>query len=199
MSSSLVLLCTLFIVGIVAHAASPAAEVGKPAPPFALTDVNGKAVALGDFKGKIVVLEWTNPNCPFVQRVYRQGIMTDLQKKYVGEGIVWLTVNSTNKDHGDFETAESLRKTFGDWKASFTTLLMDPDGKVGKMFDARTTPHMFVIDQNGVLAYNGGVDDDPRGSSTTKVSYVGAALNELLEGKPVTIANSKPYGCSVKY
>jgi peroxiredoxin len=173
-------------------------EIGKVVPDFNLTDINGMEHKLSDYKGKIVVLEWTNPNCPFVQRVYRE-VMPDLQKTYAQKGIVWLAINSTHPDHRDFETPESLRKKYAEWKASFNALLLDPEGKVGKMFDAKTTPHMYIIDKGGKLIYAGALDDDPRGSKSEKVNYVAAALESYLEGKPVGITSTKPYGCTVKY
>lgn len=175
------------------------AEIGKAAPPFALTDLSGTSHSLSDFKGKVVVLEWTNPNCPFVERVYRDGIMNSLQKEYVEKGVVWLTINSTNKNHGDYETPEALKKTYGDWKAAYTGQLMDSDGKVGKMYEAKTTPHMYIIDARGMLVYNGALDDDPRGSKSEKVNYVRAALDRILAGTDVATSTTKPYGCSVKY
>lgn len=186
-------------VGLLAAFSTPTeVEIGKAAPEFSLTGIDGKAYSLADLKGKVVVLEWTNPNCPFVQRVYKSGIMTSIQKKYADK-VVWLTINSTHPDHQDHESTESLSRTYKNWNASFATMLLDPDGKVGKMFDARTTPHMFIIDTAGKLVYAGGIDDDPRGSKSDKVNYVDQALTELLGGKSVTTATSKPYGCSVKY
>ena len=176
-----------------------APEIGKPAPGFTLTDITGASHQLSDFKGKTVVLEWTNPNCPFVQRVYRDGIMTAVQKEYAQKGVVWLVVNSTNTNHRDFLAPEVLKEKFASWKAGFTALLMDSDGKVGKLYDAKTTPHMFVIDKNGSLVYNGAIDDDPRGENDTKLNYVSDVLNALLAGKPVATSVTKPYGCSVKY
>jgi peroxiredoxin len=176
-----------------------AAEIGKPAPAFTLTDVAGKSHQLSDFKGKLVVLEWTNPGCPFVQRVYTDGIMTSVQKEYVAKGVVWLTINSTNTSHRDFLTPEALKEKFGSWKAGFTALLVDSDGKVGKQFDAKTTPHMYIVDKEGKLVYNGAIDDDPRGENDVKVNYVKQALDLLLSGKAIATSSTKPYGCSVKY
>ncbi|MBI4417713.1 MAG: thioredoxin family protein [Ignavibacteriales bacterium] len=176
----------------------PEVEIGKPVPEFSLKGIDGKTYSLADFKGRVVVLEWTNPNCPFVQRVYEQGVMTTVQKKYA-DNVVWLTVNSTDPDHQDFESPESLARTYKDWSATFATMLMDPEGKVGKMFDAKTTPHMFIIDKDSKLVYAGGIDDDPRGSKSDKMNYVDQALSELLGGKAVRISTSRPYGCSVKY
>lgn len=174
-------------------------EVGSVVPDFSLTDLNGKIVKLSDFKGKIVVLEWTNPNCPFVQRVYREKIMTNVQKEFTQKGIVWIVINSTNPKHRDYREPKELQKIYSEWGAVYTAYLIDPDGKVGKMFDAKTTPHMFIIDKNGKLVYNGAIDDDPRGEKKEKVNYVKNALNEILAGKPISVEVTKPYGCSVKY
>ncbi len=174
-------------------------EVGNVVPDFNLTDLNGKVVKLSDFKGKIVVLEWTNPNCPFVQRVYREKIMTAVQKEFTQKGVVWLVINSTNPKHRDYREPVELKKIYDEWGAVYTAYLMDPDGKVGKMFDAKTTPHMFVIGKDGKLLYSGAIDDDPRGEKKEKVNYVRNVLNEILSGKQVSISVTKPYGCSVKY
>lgn len=184
---------------MLAFASWPArVEIGKTVPDFSLKGIDGKSYSLSDFKGKVVVLEWTNPNCPFVERVYRDRIMTAVQKKY-SEEVVWLAVNSTHPNHGDFESAESLTKTYTQWNAMFSTMLLDPDGKVGKMFDAKTTPHMFVIDKEGKLVYAGAIDDDPRGGKRETTNYVNAAISSVMEGKPVAVTTTRPYGCSVKY
>lgn len=174
-------------------------EVGSVIPDFSLNDLDGNVVKLSDFKGKIVVLEWTNPNCPFVQRVYREKIMTSVQSEFTQKGIVWLIINSTNPKHRDYRESKELKKIYSEWGAVYTAYLVDPDGKVGKMFDAKTTPHMFIIDKDGKLVYNGGIDDDPRGEKKEKINYVRNALNEILNNKPVSIPVTKPYGCSVKY
>jgi peroxiredoxin len=176
----------------------PTVKLGKAVPDFSLTDIHGKMHKLSDYKGKVVVLEWTNPNCPFVERVYRDGIMTGVQKKYA-EKVVWLTINSTNKSHQDYRKPEELAKTYADWKAAYSAYLMDTDGTVGKMFDARTTPHMYIINKEGVLVYAGAIDSDPRGNKSEKTNYVAAALDELLAGKQITTALTTPYGCTVKY
>jgi peroxiredoxin len=174
-------------------------EIGSVVPDFSLNDLNGKVVKLSDFKGKIVVLEWTNPNCPFVQRVYREKIMQSVQKEFTEKGIVWIIINSTNPKHRDYRDAKELEKIYKGWGAVYTAYLLDPDGKVGKLFDAKTTPHMFIINKDGKLVYNGAIDDDPRGEKKEKVNYVRNALNEILNGEPVSVQVSKPYGCSVKY
>jgi len=181
-----------------AFSVAPEVEVGKAVPVFSLKGIDGNTYSIADLKGKVVVLEWTNPNCPYVQRVYKDGIMTGVQKKYADK-VVWLTVNSTNPKHGDFESAAGLASTYKDWNAAFATILLDPEGTVGKMFDAKTTPHMFVIDKDGKLVFAGGIDDDPRGNKSEKTNYVDQALSQLLEGKSVATTTSRPYGCSVKY
>jgi len=196
---TLVAIAALAVIAILAaFSVAPEVEVGKTVPAFSLKGIDGKTYSIADLKGKVVVLEWTNPNCPFVQRVYKSGIMTDVQKKYADK-VVWLTVNSTHPEHQDHETADDLAKTYKDWNATFATMLLDPDGKVGQMFDAKTTPHMFVIDKDGKLVYAGGIDDDARGNKSEKTNYVDQALSSVLEGKAVATSTSRPYGCSVKY
>lgn len=194
---SLVLLAAGVVFLLGAFSSPPAVEIGKPVPDFTLKGIDGKAYQLSQFKGQVVVLEWTNPNCPFVQRVYRE-IMPAIQKKY-SDKVVWLTVNSTNPGHRDFESAEALQMKYKEWGATFTSMLLDPDGKIGKMFDAKTTPHMFIIDKEGKLVYAGGIDDDPRGSKQDKVNYVDVALTNLFAGKEVPMPTTRSYGCSVKY
>jgi glutathione peroxidase-family protein len=196
---SLVALIPALSVLLSLHTAWAEVEIGKRVPNFTLKDVDGKTHSLSDFKGKTVVLEWTNPNCPFVQRVYGGKIMPTVQKELTGKEVVWLAINSTNPDHGDFESASSLKETYEEWNAVFTALLLDPDGKVGKMFHARTTPHMFVITGEGTLAYDGAIDDDPRGSKSEKTNYIEAAFTDLNAGKNVSTSVTRPYGCSVKY
>jgi peroxiredoxin len=180
---------------------APSVEVGKPAPTFTLKNVDGKDVNLSDFKGKIVVLEWTNPGCPFVVGHYKNGNMPKLQKELADKGVVWLCINSTNKNHKDFQTASEFKAQMTEWKANATHYLLDEDGKVGKMYDAKTTPHMFVIDKNGNLAYMGAIDDDrsTNGGKDAKVNYVKKAVEEILSGKEVSEKVTKQYGCSIKY
>ncbi|MFN3344553.1 MAG: thioredoxin family protein [Chloroherpetonaceae bacterium] len=184
------------------NAASTASvEVGKPAPQFTLKNVDGKEVSLSDFKGKVVVLEWTNPGCPFVVGHYKNSNMQKLQKELTDKGVVWLVINSTNKNHKDYQTASEFKAQMAEWKAHASHYLLDEDGKVGKMFDAKTTPHMFVIDKNGILAYMGAIDDDrsTNGGKDAKVNYVKKAVEELLAGKEVSEKVTKQYGCSIKY
>lgn len=194
-------LATLLISTAVA--AAHAVSIGQPAPDFALTDVNGKAVKLSDFKGKHVVLEWTNPGCPFVQKHYNSNNMQSLQKDATSKGVVWLSVNSTNKSATDYlEPTKLNAKMNGEWKGASSYLLMDETGKAGMAYEAKTTPHMYVIDPNGKLVYAGGIDDkrsaNPADVKTAK-NFVRAALDETLAGKPITVATSTPYGCSIKY
>ncbi|RMG56448.1 MAG: thioredoxin family protein [Acidobacteria bacterium] len=170
------------------------ATVGAPAPTFTLEDQNGRPVSLSDFTGKIVVLEWVNPDCPFVQRHYRAGTMKRLAEKYQSKGVVWLAINSTY-----YMGKEDNRRWIEKYKLPYP-ILDDHTGRVGRLYGAKTTPHMFIIDTSGKLVYQGGIDDDPRGAKNGgALNYVERALDELLAGKPVSISQSKPYGCSVKY
>ncbi len=169
-------------------------SVGDAAPAFTLADTVGNEVSLSDFEGKIVVLEWLNPDCPFVQRHYKAGTMKNLATKYDGEGVVWLTINSTNYMDG---AANAKFKAENDLPY---TILVDQSGEVGHLYDAKTTPHMYIIDGTGTLIYIGAIDDDPRGNKgEPAVNYVAVALDEVLAGSAVTTAETKPYGCSVKY
>ncbi len=194
-------LATLLIATAVA--AAHAVTVGQTAPDFSLTDVNGKTVKLSDFKGKNVVLEWTNPGCPFVVKHYGSNNMQALQKDATGKGVVWLSVNSTAKTHQDYlEPTQLSAKMKGEWKDASSYLLMDETGKVGQAYAAKTTPHMYVVDPAGKLIFAGGIDDkrsaNPADIKTAK-NFVRAALDETLAGKTVSVATAQPYGCSVKY
>ena len=192
---------TLFLT--TAMATAQAVTVGQTAPDFSLSDVNGKTVKLSDFKGKNVVLEWTNPGCPFVVKHYGSNNMQTVQKEAIGKGVVWLSINSTAKSHQDYlEPAKLEAKMRGEWKDAATHVLMDESGKVGQAYAAKTTPHMYLIDPAGKLIYAGGIDDkrsaNPADVKTAK-NFVRAALDETLAGKPVTVSTAQPYGCSVKY
>jgi peroxiredoxin len=179
-----------------------AATVGQPAPTFSITDTAGKTVNLSDFKGKTVVLEWVNPDCPFVVKHYSSANMQGTQKEASSKGVVWLAVNSTARDHQDFKTPTAMAQWMQTQKASATATLMDPDGKVGKAYGARTTPHMYVVDPAGTLVYAGGIDSKPSANPAdipSATNYVKAALADMAAGKPISNANTKPYGCSVKY
>jgi peroxiredoxin len=193
------LLCVLFLSPAVTGAQEQAPAIGSAVPDFELNSVDGKPYKLSDYKGKMVVLEWTNPGCPFVVRHYQDGLMPALQKECADKGVVWLTINSTNPGHKNYQSPDALKMTYTGWKGAFAALLMDPDGKAGKAFEAKTTPHLFVIDKEGKLVYNGAVDDDPQGAKTTRVNYVRLAVDSLSKGEPVATSVTKPYGCSVKY
>ena len=178
------------------------AVVGQPAPAFTLPAANGKTHALADFAGKVVVLEWWNPECPFVGKHYGSGNMQKLQKEWTAKGVVWLTVSSSapgKQGHVDGAKAEAFMK---EKSGAPTAVLLDPEGKVGRAYGAKTTPHMFVIDGKGRVVYAGGIDDKPstdRADVATAKNYVAAALGEVLAGKPVSTPTSSPYGCGVKY
>jgi peroxiredoxin len=189
------------VLSIASAATFAAAPSGSLAPSFAAKDLNGNPVNLADFKGKTVVLEWNNFGCPFVQKHYRSGNMQALQAKY-GADVVWLTVNSTNRASTDYEAPTRLATELRDFHAVPAKYLMDDPGSIGMAYGAKTTPHMFVIDPAGKVVYNGAIDDkrstdleDVKGAK----NYVAAALDELKAGKPVTVASTTPYGCSVKY
>lgn len=192
-------LCILAFLPAFAGAQEQAPAVGSAAPDFELNSVDGKPFKLSDYRGKVVVLEWTNPGCPFVVRHYRDGLMPALQKECADKGVVWLTINSTNPGHQNYQAPDVLKATYTDWKGAFAALLMDPDGKAGKAFGAKTTPHMFVLDKEGKLAYDGAIDDDPQGKKENRINYVRLALDSLTKGEPVATSATKPYGCSVKY
>lgn len=178
------------------------AKIGSPAPAFTLVDTNGKSHSLADFKGKTVVLEWLNHDCPYVVKHYGANNMQTLQKNYTSKGVVWLSINSSAEGkQGNFpnDKANALTK---EKSASPTAVLIDANGKVGMSYGAKTTPHMYVINPEGVLVYNGAIDDKPttdKEDIKTAKNYVVAALDEVLASKPVSLATSKPYGCSVKY
>lgn len=170
------------------------AKVGQAAPAFTLSDHAGKQVSLADHAGKIVVLEWFNEGCPVVVRHYEADTMNKLCEKYKEQDVVWLAVNSTAGNK-----AESNKKAAESWKMKHQ-ILSDADGKVGKMYGAKTTPHMFIINKDGTLAYAGAIDDDPNGRMGEKATnYVAKALDELIAGESVSTAETKAYGCSVKY
>jgi len=176
-----------------AMAGSATASLGQPAPDFTLRDHSGKEVTLSAYQGKIVVLEWINPDCPFVQRHYNQETMKKLADKYRDQDVVWLAVNSTHY----MDDANNRQ-----WAERFTLpypILDDKAGTVGETYGAKTTPHMYIIDRQGKLVYNGAIDDDPRGQSQSPLPYVDNALQQLVKGETVEVKETRPYGCSVKY
>lgn len=198
-----ILVTAALLVLNLSNANAVAAEVGHPAPNFTLTDVTGASHSLAELKGKTVVLEWVNPECPFVQKHYdHSGNIPKLQKAATADGVVWLSINSTAPGkEGDYDaTAVKAWETRVHFAA--TAYLRDQDGKVGRLYDARTTPHLFVINPDGNLVYAGGIDSirSARVEDIAKAdNYVSDALADVKAGKPVRTATSRPYGCAVKY
>ncbi|RPH46500.1 MAG: thioredoxin family protein [Burkholderiales bacterium] len=185
-----------------AGAALADAVPGAPAPALSLRDTAGRTVSLSDFKGRTVVLEWTNPGCPFVRKHYVTGNLPGLQSKAARTDVVWLAVNSTNPEHVDYLAPAELDRAMKDWKAVPTAILMDPEGTAGRAYGARTTPQMWVIDAKGVVRFAGGIDDrrsaNPEDVKLAR-NHVAAALEDMQAGRPVATATAPPYGCSVKY
>lgn len=190
-----------FIIALSFASLAQAVEVGKAAPEFSVKDCCDQEVKLSDYKGKTVVLEWTNHECPFVKKFYEGGHMQDLQKKYTDKGVVWLRINSSAPGkQGHLEDMEAAMNLTQEQKAKATSLLLDSNGKVGKLYGAKTTPHMFVINPEGTLVYAGAIDDDSDTSYNADAkNYVVEAVDAVLAGKSVPTANTQPYGCSVKY
>jgi hypothetical protein len=175
---------------------------GAAAPGFELQDIAGHAVSLGDYAGKTIILEWTNDGCPFVGKHYNSGNMQALQRRVTQAGDIWLTVASSAPGEQGYVRPDEARADISRWNAAPSDYLLDPEGTLGHLYDARATPHMVVIDRNGVVAYMGAIDDkrsvDLADVKTAK-NYVVAALDELAAGKPVTVPETHDYGCSIKY
>ncbi|HEY1928529.1 MAG TPA: redoxin domain-containing protein [Caulobacteraceae bacterium] len=194
------LLCGTLLLAAGSAEAKPV--MGGAAPPFTALDENGRRRALSDFAGKIVVLEWTSSDCPYCGKHYGSGTMQALQKKAVQEGVVWLTVSSSAPDREGYFTATTARAWRKKVGSHATAILLDSSGVVGRAYGARATPHMFVIDKAGRVAYMGGIDDrpyaDPESLKGAK-PYVALALADLRAGRPVANPVSAPYGCSVRY
>lgn len=189
-----VMLEALIQLSSLAEGKKATAVVGSPALTFTLEGQNGNKVSLSDSDGKIIVLEWLNPDCPFVKRHYRAGTMTTLAEKYKDKDVVWIAINSTH-----YMNKEDDKKWIEEYKL-FYPILDDSSGKVGKLYGAKTTPHMFIIDKSGTLVYQGAIDDDPKGvKNGNALNYVDKALGEIIAGKQVSMSQTKPYGCSVKY
>jgi peroxiredoxin len=179
-----------------------APQLGQPAPAFSAKDASGKTVSLAEFAGKTVVLEWTNSGCPYVGKHYNSGTMQALQKKETADGVVWLTVASSAPDMQGFFTGKTAKAWAAKEHWNGTAILLDGSGKIGREYEAKNTPHMFVIDKAGKVAYMGGIDDQPYDDpASLKVAkpYVALALADLKAGRPVATPVSRPYGCSVKY
>ena len=183
-------------------AAVAAPTLGKPAPSFTLTDATGKSARLSDYKGKYVVLEWTNHDCPFVKKHYSSGNMQAQQNEWTGKGVVWLSeISSAAGKQGNVTAAQAnaLTKSRG---AAPTAVLLDPSGTTGHAYGAKTTPHLYIVNPDGNLIYMGGIDSIPS-TDTDDIAkatpYVKVALAEAMAGKPVSDASTRPYGCSIKY
>lgn len=200
---------TLLAGAAFAGAASPSfaqtqtgPRIGEAAPDFTASDTSGRRISLADFKGKTVVLEWTNDECPFVRKHYVRQNMQALQKKWTGKDVVWLTVISSPPGEQGYADAAKANQLTAERGAAPSAVLLDPTGDVGRAFKAQVTPHMYVVKPDGILAYMGGIDDKP----STKLedlkgatNYVDNALTELTSGKPVTTTTARPYGCTVKF
>jgi peroxiredoxin len=193
---------TLIGFALIALSLAWAARVGEPAPDFTATDTNGKVHKLSEYQGKFVVLEWTNRGCPYTQKHYNSGNMQRLQREWTSRGVVWLTVISSAPGKQGYVTASEENAYLKQANAAPTAVLLDPAGTLGHLYDAKTTPHIFIINPKGALIYNGAIDDRP----TTDLSdvngaknYVSIALEEATSGRPVSNPTSRPYGCSVKY
>lgn len=191
-----------FFLVLSALAIAAETPVGKPAPDFSLPDSTDKTHSLSDYKGKIIVLEWLNHGCPYVKKHYNSGNMQKLQKTYAAKGVIWFSIISSAPGKQGYQTPEEATETVKQKNAAPKAVLLDPEGTVGKLYGAKTTPHMFIIDSDGILVYNGGIDDI-RSTNIDDIAkaknYVQIALDELLAGKEVTVKTSQPYGCSVKY
>lgn len=192
---------SLFIVfGSAAQASE--ASIGEPAPDFTLTDTYDETHTLSDYKGKIVILEWINHWCPFVGKHYKSGHMQKLQRLYTEKDVIWLSINSSAPGKQGHTLPDKANELSQEKEASPTAVLLDPDGEVGKLYGAKTTPHMFIINSDGILVYDGAIDDRPSTNIEdieTAKNYVQEAMEEVLADKEVSIPNTKPYGCTVKY
>lgn len=182
--------------------AADSPPVGSTAPDFSASDSKGKTHSLSQYKGKYVVLEWFNPECPFVKKHYGPGNMQKLQEEFTGKGVVWLSIDSSAPGKEGNLSAEQGEKKLAEWKVKSSALLLDPDGKVGQAYGAKNTPHMFVINPEGKIVYEGAIDSKASPNPAdipSSTNYVKVALDESMGGKPVSNPNTKPYGCSVKY
>jgi peroxiredoxin len=184
-----------------AAGAFAAVEVGQPAPDFTGTTIDGKTIHLSDFKGKIVVIESYNADCPYCHNQYKTGAMQALQQELAAKGVVWLLVNSVNPNNPSHRTPEQAKAEMAAEKMHVTAWIDDSSGTIGHLYDMKTTPDMYVINKDGILVYEGAIDDrpDPFHDPAKARNYVREAVNSLLADKPVEISQTKPYGCSVKY
>lgn len=199
---SKLLVSLLSCVASTALFAAESPAVGTTAPDFSVTDSKGKTQSVSQYKGKYVVLEWFNPECPFVKKHYGSGNMQKLQEEFTGKGVVWLSIDSSAAGKEGHLTAEQANQKMTEWKTKQTALLLDPNGKAGQTYGAKNTPHMFVINPEGKIIYEGAIDSKASANPAdlaNSTNYVKVALEESMGGKPVTTATTKPYGCSVKY
>ena len=199
---SLIGACTLTLLMALSSAAAETAKVDGPAPGFVLKDTEGKTHSLSDFHGKYVVLEWVNFDCPFVHKHYGSGAMQELQRSTTAKGVVWLSICSSAPGRQGYFEGTELKERMKLENAAPTAYLVDAEGVVGRLYEAKTTPHMFIIDPKGTLIYAGGIDNiasTNREDISKATNYVRQALNEALEGRPVAVKNTRSYGCSVKY
>jgi peroxiredoxin len=196
-------LCLVFgILTLSAGAALAGAEVGQSAPDFSLPDTNGQTHQLSQYKGKWVVLEWYQPDCPFVKKHYGSGNMQALQKEFTAKGVVWLSIDSSAPGEEGNYPADKLNQIATSQGAARTALLLDPEGKVGHDYGAKTTPDMYIINPEGKLVYEGAIDNKPTtvvADIKTATNYVKVALDSSMTGKSVSQTVTRPYGCSVKY
>jgi peroxiredoxin len=179
---------------------SPA--VGSKAPDFSVTDSNGKSQSISQYKGKYVVLEWFNPGCPFVKKHYGSDNMQKLQEEFTGKGVVWLTIDSSAPGKEGNLSSDEAKAKIKEWKMRSSAVLLDADGKAGQAYGAKNTPHMFIIDPDGKIIYEGAIDSKASPNPAdipSSTNYVRVALDEAMGGKKVSNPNTKPYGCSVKY
>ena len=187
---------------VLASASAFAVKVGDPAPDFTGTDSNGKTQTLSEYKGKFVVLEWSNRDCPYTRKHYTSGNMQSLQKEWTAKGVIWLTILSSAPGQQGYVTASEENAQLAKVHAAPTAAILDPTGKIGHEYEAKTTPNMFVIDPSGKLIYAGAIDDHPTDDVEdikTSKNYVSEALSQAMAGGAVTTSSTRPYGCSVKY
>jgi len=197
------LTCLLVAVAaLIFVALARGATAGQPAPAFTGTDSHGKPESLAQYRGKYVVLEWTNRDCPYTRKHYDSGNMQKLQQQWTARGVVWLSILSSAPGEQGYLTAEQENAQLTRAGAHPTAAILDPHGEIGRLYSAKTTPHMFVIDPEGKILYAGAIDDKPstdKADVMTAKNYVSAALSSALAGQPVAVASTRPYGCSVKY
>src|SRR6201982_3135575 len=201
MNRKILLAILTSLIGTAVFAAD-APPVGTAAPDFSLTDAKGKTHSLSQYKGKYVVLEWFNPECPFVKKHYGSDNMQKLQQEYTGKGIVWLTIDSNAPGTEGNITPDQAQKIMASWKTKQTALLLDPESKVARSYGAKNTPNMVIINPEGKIIYEGAIDSKASPNPAdipSSTNYVKVALDESMSGKPVSNANTRPYGCSVKY